>query len=102
MFSPQSTAAAGIHRGSINGIPGGGLPGGGNIASHNSFSGGNFSNFSGMGMGFAGDARSPVREHSFLARTTSMSEEVDREKMEEERDAISPPPQKDGMPIRTS
>jgi hypothetical protein len=42
---------AGMHRGSINGIPGGGLPG---ITS-----------------------RSPVKESSFLARTESMNQDTE-------------------------
>jgi len=70
---------AGIHRGSINGIPGGGLPG-------------------------ATTSRSPVKESSFLARTASADDEDDSEMNSTENTmdgSISPPPKKDGIPIRS-
>ena len=69
---------AGIHRGSINGIPGGGLPG--------------------------ATSRSPVKESSFLARSASMDER-DEKQVGQEREnvmggSISPPVRKEGIPIR--
>ena len=69
---------AGIHRGSINGIPGGGLPG--------------------------ATSRSPVKESSFLARTESMNQ--DTEESEETKPSVgaegsvSLPAKQDGIPIR--
>ena len=69
---------AGMHRGSINGIPGGGLPG--------------------------ATSRSPVKESSFLARTESMNQ--DSEESEERtttkglQESVSPLPKNEGIPIR--
>jgi hypothetical protein len=70
----------GIHRGSINGIPGGGLP------------------------GAALTSRSPVKESSFLARSASIDEHNDQEGGAQNEGAlegsVSPPTQKAGIPIR--
>ena len=67
----------GIHRGSINGIPGGGMPGT-SLAS-----------------------RSPVKESSFLARHASMDENAGGEQAQGTLDgSVSPPTQKAGIPIR--
>ncbi|KIY01195.1 uncharacterized protein Z520_02747 [Fonsecaea multimorphosa CBS 102226] len=71
----------GIHRGSINGIPGGGLPG-------------------------AAASRSPVKESSFLARSASMDEHDGNQSSEQQgtgnmlEGSVSPPVQKAGIPIR--
>lgn len=76
---------AGLHRGSINGIPGGGLPG------HNNTS------------------RSPVKESSYLARSASMDEGGNEAVKQgsgantlttSQHESVSPPPQKGGIPIR--
>lgn len=76
---------AGIHRGSINGMPGGGLPG--------------------------AQSRSPVKESSYLARTASIEDsemteaEADQAKGNvgaESQGTISPPPKRDAIPIRNS
>ncbi|KIW34018.1 uncharacterized protein PV07_00820 [Cladophialophora immunda] len=70
----------GIHRGSINGIPGGGLPG--------------------------ATSRSPVKESSFLARSASMDEYGGNQSSEQRgkdntmEGSVSPPVQKAGIPIR--
>lgn len=74
---------SGMHRGSINGIPGGGLPG--------------------------ATSRSPVRESSFLARSASMDER-DGEGAEGGQNknagpgamegSVSPPAKREGIPIR--
>jgi len=76
--SPPLLPGAGMHRGSIQGIPGGGLPG---VAS-----------------------RSPVKESSFLARTESVDQDADEAKQAEENmnmeESVSPPAKKDGIPIR--
>ena len=79
--SPDGTPLlppAGIHRGSINGLPGGGLPG--------------------------AQSHSPVKESSYLARTASVenSEMAEAEKARQgiEQGAMSPPPKKEGIPIR--
>jgi hypothetical protein len=70
----------GIHRGSINGIPGGGLH------------------------GAALASRSPVKESSFLARSASMDEGSATESGEQAQGAmegsVSPPTQNAGIPIR--
>jgi len=70
----------GIHRGSINGIPGGGLP------------------------GAPLTSRSPNKESSYLARTASMDEAgVVTEGNEQQggmEGSMSPPAQKAGIPIR--
>jgi hypothetical protein len=75
---------AGLHRGSINGIPGGGLPG------HAS-------------------SRSPVKESSYLARSASVDEGApDAVKdgagantITTTKDgSMSPPTRKEGIPIR--
>lgn len=81
-FSP----AAGLHRGSINGIPGGGLPG--------------------------ATSRSPVKEHSYLARSASIDEQgqglnamvkegqgANTLTTSKEEENVSPP-RKEGIPIR--
>ena len=75
---------AGIHRGSINGLPGGGLPG--------------------------AQSRSPVKESSYLARTSSVedSDMAEAEKAQENaggtesEGTVSPPPKKEAIPIRKS
>jgi len=75
--SPPMLPGAGMHRGSINGIPGGGLPG--------------------------ATSRSPVKESSFLARTESMNqdtEEGDTKASTEGEGSVSSPPRKEGIPIR--
>lgn len=72
----------GIHRGSINGIPGGGLP------------------------GTTLTSRSPVKESSYLARSASMDEHDVTDAAGEQQGApglegsVSPPQQKAGIPIR--
>jgi hypothetical protein len=75
----QSGPPGGIHRGSINGIPGGGLP------------------------GATVTSRSPVKESSFLARSASM-DETDGKDAEGQapslEGSVSPPVQKVGIPIR--
>jgi hypothetical protein len=67
-----------MHRGSINGIPGGGLPG--------------------------ATSRSPVKESSFLARTESMNQETEESEDPKPRvggtGSVSPPPKQEGIPIR--
>lgn len=85
--SPVSAGAegmpAGLHRGSINGIPGGGQPG------HTS-------------------SRSPVKESSYLARSASIDEGQDGVKegsgantlTTSKSGSMSPPPRKEGIPIR--
>jgi len=71
---------AGIHRGSINGMPGGGLPG--------------------------ATSRSPAKESSYLARTASVDESEDKgannniNVQNEIEGSVSPPPRKEGIPIR--
>jgi hypothetical protein len=76
--SPPMLPGAGMHRGSINGIPGGGLPG--------------------------ATSRSPVKESSFLARTESMNQ--DTEESEDSKPSagmegsVNPPPKQEGIPIR--
>lgn len=88
-----------MHRGSINGIPGGGLQ----------------STPSAMSIGGIGNARSPNKE-SYLNRSASiddadndgnmrnageMSEEdMDTERESELRKSISPPAKTEGIPIR--
>jgi hypothetical protein len=75
--SPENAAPpGGIHRGSINGIPGGGV-------------------------GAPLTSRSPVKESSYLARSASM-DETGQEKTEQEgvEGSMSPPAQKSGIPIR--
>ena len=69
---------AGMHRGSINGIPGGGFPG--------------------------ATGRSPVKESSFLARSASIDEanmgkdeQADNNLVE---GSVSPPAKREGIPIR--
>ena len=83
---PDFTAAAGLHRGSINGIPGGGLPG--------------------------ATSRSPVKESSYLARSASIDEHgTGMHSMVKEgsgantlttskEGSVSPPPRQEGIPIR--
>lgn len=86
----QHPAAAGLHRGSINGIPGGGLSGHGHPQSH-----------------------SPVKESSYLARSASMDDggqgvmgtgantiTTSKDGDQAGRDSMSPPVQKAGIPIR--
>jgi len=70
---------AGMHRGSINGIPGGGMPG---VAS-----------------------RSPVKESSFLARSASIDESGQGNNAAgpgagAPESSVSPPPRSEGIPIR--
>lgn len=71
---------SGMHRGSINGIPGGGLPG--------------------------ATSRSPVKESSFLARSASLDDHDGNNAGAQEREnmpegSVSPPARKEGIPIRT-
>ncbi|KAJ9602791.1 hypothetical protein H2200_012571 [Cladophialophora chaetospira] len=75
----QGGPPGGIHRGSINGIPGGGLPGAQGLAS-----------------------RSPIKESSFLARSASMDESKEAGQPEQGslEGSMSPPVQKAGIPIR--
>lgn len=69
-----------MHRGSINGIPGGGLPG--------------------------ATSRSPVKESSFLARSASIDERDQDNAQEggntpgEGLGSVSTPVRKEGIPIR--
>ena len=76
--SPPMLPGAGMHRGSINGIPGGGLPG--------------------------ATSRSPVKESSFLARTESMNQDTEESEQgktgTEVHGSVSPPPKNEGIPIR--
>ena len=79
--APPIMSGAGMHRGSINGIPGGGLPGVG--------------------------GRSPIKESSFLARSASIDEEGMKEGSGHSTittstgvEGTSPPPKKEGIPIR--
>jgi hypothetical protein len=76
---PEFPPTAGLHRGSINGIPGGGLPG-------------------------VSSSRSPVKESSYLARSASVDEYGEGQKEDENQNAqnegISPPPKNEGIPIR--
>lgn len=67
---------AGMHRGSINGIPGGGLPG--------------------------ATSRSPVKESSFLARTESLNQDDTEQTQQAVQNvgSVSPPTKKEGIPIR--
>lgn len=68
---------AGMHRGSINGIPGGGLPG--------------------------ATSRSPVKESSFLARSESIDDAADHHYTASPAEgSVSPPPRNEGIPIRRS
>ena len=84
---PEFPPAAGLHRGSINGIPGGGLPG--------------------------AQSRSPIKESSYLARSASIDEHGEglRRMVKEgsgantlttskEEGSVSPPPQQGAIPIR--
>jgi cAMP-regulated phosphoprotein/endosulfine conserved region len=83
---PEFPSAAALHRGSINGIPGGGLP------------------------GFA--SRSPVKESSYLARSASMDEHGGRSQSAvkegsganalttSKEQSMSPPPRQESIPIR--
>ena len=68
--------AGALHRGSINGIPGGGLPG--------------------------ATSRSPVKESSFLARSASVDEHTGGENNNNAMQvgSVSPPSRKEGIPIR--
>ncbi|KIW11924.1 hypothetical protein PV08_09197 [Exophiala spinifera] len=75
---PMLPGHAGMHRGSITGIPGGGLPG--------------------------ATGRSPVKESSFLARSASIDEanvdgsaRADNVSLE---GSVSPPAKREGIPIR--
>jgi len=77
--SPDGQPTAGLHRGSINGIPGGG--------------------FSGV------SSRSPIKESSFLARSASFHErdghdEVNNDGHASLEGSMSPPASKAGIPIR--
>ena len=93
---PRLLPGAGMHRGSINGIPGGGFPGPGmHRGSINGIPGGGLP---------GGMSRSPVKESSFLARTESMNQDT----MESEETtpseglepSVSPPAKQEGIPIR--
>jgi hypothetical protein len=84
LLGGDGPAPASMHRGSINGIPGGGLPGVQNIS------------------------RSPNKETSHLARSASMDEHVEAANAQHfgqgatdsmERN-VSPPPKTEGIPIR--
>lgn len=79
--SPDNQGPAGLHRGSINGIPGGGLPG--------------------------SSGRSPIKESSFLARSASIDERDGHHENNGNIDgpnilegSISPPATQAGIPIR--
>ena len=77
--SPEGQLTAGLHRGSINGIPGGGLPG--------------------------ATSRSPIKESSFLARSASIHErdgnsEVPTDGHASLEGSVSPPTAQAGIPIR--
>ncbi|MCJ1225434.1 hypothetical protein MMC12_002083 [Toensbergia leucococca] len=48
----------------------------------------------------SGQSGSPVKESSFLYRETSMDEQEETSKKESEDESISPPPVKEGVPIR--
>ena len=76
--SASMLPGAGMHRGSINGIPGGGLPG--------------------------ATSRSPIKESSFLARTASVDQDTDEAAEAESKmgleGSVSPPTKKEGIPIR--
>ncbi|KIV92500.1 hypothetical protein PV10_03791 [Exophiala mesophila] len=79
--SPDNPGPANLHRGSINGIPGGGLPG--------------------------ASGRSPIKESSFLARHASMDERDGNEEDKANGDernilerSISSPHAQAGIPIR--
>lgn len=88
---------AGMHRGSINGIPGGGLQ----------------STPSNMSISGIMNSRSPNKE-SYLNRSASiddtedenmknardMADEMDMEKEQDLRNSVSPPPKVEGIPIR--
>jgi hypothetical protein len=87
---------AGMHRGSINGIPGGGLPGPGmHRGSINGIPGGGLP---------GGMSRSPAKESSFLARTESMNQDtMDTEETRSSaglEPSASPPAKQEGIPIR--
>jgi hypothetical protein len=79
----QEGMPAGLHRGSINGIPGGGLPG--HASSH-----------------------SPVKESSYLARSASVDEGAQEGSGANtittgaggKAESMSPPPKREGIPIR--
>ncbi|MCJ1298923.1 hypothetical protein MMC08_001714 [Hypocenomyce scalaris] len=47
-----------------------------------------------------GQSGSPVKESSFLHRETSVDEQGDSPKKEDEEESVSPPPVKEGVPIR--
>ena len=73
---------AGMHRGSIQGTPGLNAPGGGMVGAM---------------------SRSPVKESSFLARHASVDANVagEAEKAQAPMEgSVSPPPKKEGIPIR--
>lgn len=89
---------AGMHRGSINGIPGGGLQ----------------SMTSTTGVGGIANSRSPNKE-SYLNRSASiddandnedskttreLAEDMDMERDQEQLGSVSPPPRTEGIPIR--
>lgn len=82
---PEFPPTASLHRGSINGIPGGGLPG-------------------------VSSSRSPVKESSYLARSASVDEYGEGQLVKEgsgantlttsKEDGTSPPARSEGIPIR--
>lgn len=111
---PMLLPGAGMHRGSINGIPGGGLPGAGmHRGSINGIPGGGFpgpgmhrGSINGIpGGGLPGGmSRSPAKESSFLARTESMNQDtMDSEETKPSaglEPSASPPAKQEGIPIR--
>ncbi|KAI9841703.1 MAG: hypothetical protein M1837_000435 [Sclerophora amabilis] len=57
-----------------------------------------------QGQSQSGPSGSPVKESSFLYRQTSIDDQEDGKKQEESQsadDSVSPPPAKEGMPIKT-
>ena len=111
---PMMLPGAGMHRGSINGIPGGGLPGVGmHRGSINGIPGGGLpgpgmhrGSINGIpGGGLPGGmSRSPAKESSFLARTESMNQDtMDTEETKPSaglEPSASPPAKQEGIPIR--
>jgi hypothetical protein len=69
----------GMHRWSIQGTPGLNAPGGGMLGAQ---------------------ARSPVKESSYLARAASVDANVDSDAQAALEASVSPPPKKEGIPIR--
>lgn len=69
----------GMHRWSIQGTPGLNAPGGGMIGAQ---------------------ARSPMKESSYLARAASVDANVEGDAQAAVEGSVSPPPKKEGIPIR--